>query len=601
MNDFSNWPYLKKASFFWIISSAILIAILSFWGTFIDAPFADPLWSSITISVVFSLTISFYAIRFWNSNFIEEGKKDHKRKNPYRKMFFGSVNALSFLLLVIGLTGAFLLLFSDDGRNHAYEAMGLVIIIVWAVIFLRYFIWAIYYYNINFGITDKDWDKIFDAMEDKENGIQVNEERLKAPKFNPYRSQTFGLPPGTVRGMIALTLLFGAISMLIVSMGMNDTIEQDSFFWDHFEFYKTAFLMMIAFYFGDRSLKYLQKRWPSVQQAKLKNSQLKKNQEQPDDEIAEDDEEFAAESGLKDNIFHSSLPATSLKNILVDSESEDNSVEDAKEEILNQEFVHIKDSERKKKLDNDLIESVAENVGSEYAALKAIIDVEAEGSGFLNDGRPKILFEGHKFWYWLEEFGEDPTKLIAGNENILYKKWTRKYYLGGVNEYKRFQKAWNIHKLAAVYSTSWGLFQVLGENFNPLWGPCKGRLKEEDKFKEWKDKLKNSEDIDEIREYEDKIGQYYLKDSEGRLVPDDFLAKQESTELNHLCDFIEFISNKKTSHNLKKKTSLLELIKKKRNGDYNWSAFAYGYNGAGYKQNNYHVKLQRAYEKYKNT
>src|SRR5690606_29238605 len=28
-----------------------------------------------------------------------------------------------------------------------------------------------------------------------------------------------------------------------------------------FEFFETAFLMMIAFYFGDKSLRYLQKRW----------------------------------------------------------------------------------------------------------------------------------------------------------------------------------------------------------------------------------------------------------------------------------------------------------------------------------------------------
>jgi len=60
--------------------------------------------------------------------------------------------------------------------------------------------------------------------------------------------------------MIAFTLLFGAIAVLIVSIGMRNQWDENTVFWDQYEFFKTAFLMMIAFYFGSRSLQYLQNR-----------------------------------------------------------------------------------------------------------------------------------------------------------------------------------------------------------------------------------------------------------------------------------------------------------------------------------------------------
>lgn len=113
------------------------------------------------------------------------------------------------------------------------------------------------------------------AREKKANGENyciddINEE----PEYNPYKDETFGLPPGTARGMIAFTLLFGAIAMLIVSIGMENEIDTNAMFWGQYEFFKTAFLMMIAFYFGSRSLQYLQSRnQPFVAGSNKKNNQ----------------------------------------------------------------------------------------------------------------------------------------------------------------------------------------------------------------------------------------------------------------------------------------------------------------------------------------
>ena len=66
----------------------------------------------------------------------------------------------------------------------------------------------------------------------------------------------------------------------------------------------------------------------------------------------------------------------------------------------------------------------------ELATVKAVNEVESRGKGFLIDGRPVILFEGHVFWRELDKRGIDPNTLLeAKYENILYKKWTRKFYI----------------------------------------------------------------------------------------------------------------------------------------------------------------------------
>ncbi|MCC6559800.1 MAG: DUF3380 domain-containing protein, partial [Xanthomonadales bacterium] len=42
-------------------------------------------------------------------------------------------------------------------------------------------------------------------------------------------------------------------------------------------------------------------------------------------------------------------------------------------------------------------QSLSERLEVSVPTLKAVAEVESAGSGFLSDGRPKILFEGHVF------------------------------------------------------------------------------------------------------------------------------------------------------------------------------------------------------------
>ncbi len=167
------------------------------------------------------------------------------------------------LFLVLMIIGTLKIMNQGDISVQLYKAFAFGMIMIWICIFICYFIWAVYFYNFNYGFSRKDWKKIDAAKENRSKGNFFRQEDIdEEPKYNPYKDQTFGLPGGTVRGMIAFTLLFGSIAMLIVSFGMENKVEPNSFFIDQFDFFKKAFLMMIAFYFGTHSLKYLKPNEP---------------------------------------------------------------------------------------------------------------------------------------------------------------------------------------------------------------------------------------------------------------------------------------------------------------------------------------------------
>lgn len=179
----------------------------------------------------------------------------------------------------------------------------------------------------------------------------------------------------------------------------------------------------------------------------------------------------------------------------------------------------------------------------EVATAKAVNEVESGGKGFLVDGRPKILFEGHVFWKELKKRNIDPETLLGEESaNVLYKKWTKKYYLGGVNEYLRLEQAATLsddretHE-AAYCSASWGAFQIMGYHYKSL----------------------GYTDIDE------------------------FVSKLSDHEREHLKAFGKFLEANNLIVHLQNKS---------------WTKFARRYNGPAYKKNQYDKKLEKAYLKY---
>lgn len=194
------------------------------------------------------------------------------------------------------------------------------------------------------------------------------------------------------------------------------------------------------------------------------------------------------------------------------------------------------------KLTNEMIKDLANRLGIEPALLKAVQIVEAAGrDGFLSDGRPQILFEGHIMY---KEFHKkfpdrDLAYLCKKFSMVFYPKWDKSKYFGGLGEYKRLELAKEIDEECALKATSWGMFQIMGFNYN-LCG-CK------DVF--------------------------------------DFVHKMSESHEKQLELMYYFMNN----------SGCLKELKEK-----DWAGFAKKYNGPGYAQNAYDQKLRNAYENFKN-
>ena len=550
-----NYIYIHIAAILIIMLAILLFIVPSMETT--NHTFANGFVVIVALSFIYGLV----------SRHISPKVKDRNPNfNPYHTFFFRGTLILSIILVIFAVLGA---LFVYVEHDNLFQALGLATIVIWIALFLIYFMWSVYHYNINYGLTDQDWQRIYDFRDMQSKGIPVKPSDLEMPEYNPYKSQTFGLPPGTVRGMIAFTLLMGGMSLLIVSFGTQYTGVDAALLSQQFEFFETAFLMMIAFYFGDKSLKYLRDRWTPKQvnnqngtsnqsgnEYSLSSNQAK-NSSIPMDEMEIDnayfdieDRNFSVENGY---VKKETPPATQQRSILSTSFEAQPELN-----LHREEYVQIKDNTNNKLLsDMDIRIALDEleekdNIKISLPVIKAIVKVESAGRGHQSDGRAKILFEGHKFWYWLKKFNKDPKALSVGNEDIIYEKWNRTHYRVGIKEYDRLEKARKIDPKAAVYATSWGLFQILGENL------------------EHNIKSRNYKSVEE------------------------FESRQHESEYFHFLDFLAFIKIKKV-----RGKALINYISEENEGNYDWESFAYGYNGSGYKVNEYHIKMKNFYEQFK--
>ena len=103
-------------------------------------------------------------------------------------------------------------------------------------------------------------------------------------------------------------------------------------------------------------------------------------------------------------------------------------------------------------------QAVATAIRCEVAAVRAVVSVEAAGSGFYSDGRPKILFDAH----WFGDLTSDDYD--NDYPSISSPVWNRDLYIGGVGEWNRLYLACTLDRIAAMKSASWGLGQVMGFN-----------------------------------------------------------------------------------------------------------------------------------------
>jgi hypothetical protein len=109
-------------------------------------------------------------------------------------------------------------------------------------------------------------------------------------------------------------------------------------------------------------------------------------------------------------------------------------------------------------LSSDGFNAACAAVGTGAAEIWAVVSVETSGCGFLPDRRPKILFERHVFSRLTEHrFDIDDPDVSQPTPGG--------YGLGGAHQYDRLGVAIGLDREAALQSASWGLGQIMGENF----------------------------------------------------------------------------------------------------------------------------------------
>lgn len=406
--------------------------------------------------------------------------------------------------------------------------IALTIVLSWLGILMAYYGWIIYFYNYNFGRSQRFWENFTDrALALPPNGLKTENdlyEELGAPRGNPYAGETFGVPPGTVRGTLALSILVGATALTIIFFGEDhrQILPANSILHNYFSFFEDAFLMVVAFYFGTKGLDIIQRERTARIVAKNQGGVVSEEDVGLAPLQKTETPAKAASTPITANLFNPSAPP----------------VVQTKDKIIEKNYPHVQDLEANRRLTPEDKKRFATEYNIEPATVEAVIKVESRGNGFLTDGRPIILFEGHVFWKQLKKFDIDPAKYHQEYPEILYPSWTKKFYKAGTGEYLRLTEAQKIHREAALCSASWGLFQVMGYHYKTL------------KY--------------------DSI--------------DDFVNRQYESEYEHLEAFGRYI----------KQFNLVGALQEK-----DWRKFAKGYNGPGYEKNNYHLRLEEVYKVHK--
>lgn len=186
------------------------------------------------------------------------------------------------------------------------------------------------------------------------------------------------------------------------------------------------------------------------------------------------------------------------------------------------------------------IQRAANTLGVSRAKVMAIMATEVnwpKRSGYLKDKRPVILFERHRMYRYLGQL-DKALQQKAYKERPDICNPSRGGYIGNEKEYDRMMAAAAYDAACAYKSASWGLFQIMGDNFESMKYPSVFHM---------------------VRA----------------------MAASEGDQLDSLVRFI------KANPNI---WSALKV------GD--WAKVAEGYNGPAYKDNQYDVKMRNNFDKF---
>lgn len=113
----------------------------------------------------------------------------------------------------------------------------------------------------------------------------------------------------------------------------------------------------------------------------------------------------------------------------------------------------VKVIKKKTQISDSMFASAAKQLGVDEAFLRALAEKEGGGKGFYINSEPVVRMENHVLNRYYASKGKsfDATAKYGVNQT-------------GINEWYRFKKAFDADPLAAIYSTSFGAFQVMGFN-----------------------------------------------------------------------------------------------------------------------------------------
>lgn len=175
------------------------------------------------------------------------------------------------------------------------------------------------------------------------------------------------------------------------------------------------------------------------------------------------------------------------------------------------------------------IKAAAQSVGIEPAAVRAVLAVESSGKGFwVVDGAkvPIVNFEAQ--WFHRLTNG----RFSASHPDLSMPKGMDRLF--GPGEWHRYRAACKLDETAAMKSTSFGLFQIMGFNHALCGYPS-------------------------VQE---------------------FVRAMSTSEEDQLRSFLGFVQGK----------GLIPALRAR-----DWKTFARVYNGPNYQVNNYDVRLEKAY------
>lgn len=174
------------------------------------------------------------------------------------------------------------------------------------------------------------------------------------------------------------------------------------------------------------------------------------------------------------------------------------------------------------------VAAAANLLGVQPAEIWTVIAVETAGCGFWSDRTPQIRYERHVF-----------SHLTHGqyDDGVISSPTPGGYPASGAPMYARLGQAMAKDHTAALESASWGIGQIMGENY----AMC------------------------------------------GFRSVDDMVAAMQQSEDAQLLAMANFIVSRKIAGALQ---------------GHNWAGYALAYNGTTYKQNQYDTKLATFYQKY---